>query len=1128
MLAKRLIKSNDAGGGACTNTVDLYNPFPDGGGVALYQLNGNADDVSGNYNGTASNVTYGAGQFGQAGVFNSSNSSQIEIAATATTPVDVSKSNYSISLWVKTTSTSSERLISKYANDDAVAPFTLANNADGTLSFVERGGSGGTVTEITTTTLTVNNGNWHHVVVTKSPTATTIYIDNSAFVNNNTHTQVDGGTTPWRIGRDNPSSPSYFNGEIDQVRIFNRALRPYEVEALYTEEYCTPTIVPSEHFNTVLYTGNQSTQSITGVGFQPDFIWIKERTSTSSHALFDSVRGVNKVLASDTTDAEDVDNPNLLTSFNSDGFSLGDNNRTNQGSIEMVSWNFKAGGAAVTNTDGTITSQVSANTEAGFSIVSWTSNYSGNVNESVGHGLNQVPDLYIVKKRNNTSQWYVYAQDLIGNNTLKLNTTDAISSSGWISAPTETTFNAWDWSSGSEMITYCFAEVEGFSNFGSYVGTGASGNTIVTGFEPAFAIFKRVSSTSSWFMIDNKRNPSNPRDLFLNADTSDAEYVPSHGVEFLENGFSFISTDLNGTGQTWMYMAFAADPTTIEPTLEDSFNTVTYTGNGGTQNIGGVFEGGGSFNGSSSKIEIGSVISSVSDTTDFSFSQWLNFNALPTSGGIMGIWGSSSANLAAIRVAIIETSGQYELSFLRNFNNSYYYANSYPTLSLNNNSWYNLVLTYVASTKTVKYFLNGSQVSEFNLDQSAVFTIDGNLTLGAYTASHPARTFNGSIDQVRIFNTALTAAQVTELYEETDADSSVCNFPSGAGAVALYELNGNANDTCGTYNGTASNVTWLNNGVGFQPDLVWFKNRDTTNYHQLLDSIRGAGNRLFSNVTNAESFATDTLQSFDPNGFTVGSDNDVNGSGYGIVAWCWKGAELPAINSNGSIPSVVSANPAAGFSIVSYTGNGNAATIGHGLNLEPSVVIVKNREDALGWMVYHSSVITATSTNKDYLELNTGDSIQTKGSATTFEGVDDNTIALGTTTQLNRDGDSYIAYCFHSVPSFSKIGSYIGDGTKTGPIITTGFRPAWVMIKWTDDPNNSSSWTIYSNKINTGDVADTRLVADTSGAEVTSLPTDTNVRIINFSDTGFEIAGNSGLINSLNGTYIYMAFANQF
>lgn len=900
MLAKRLIKSNDSGG--CTNTVDSYNPFPDGGGVALYQLNGNADDVSGNYDGTASNVTYGAGQFGQAGVFNGTNAS-IDIAATATTPLDFSNRNYSISAWVKTTITGSGVVVAKYGDTDSLRSFTFGF-VSGTLRIYERINGGGTSTSANTS---VNDGNWHHVVVTKSPTQTIIYIDGAADVtNNNTTTANNGGTYPIQIGRDNPSSPDWFNGSIDQVRIFSRALRPYEVEALYTEEYCTPTIVPSEHFNTVLYTGNQSTQSITGVGFQPDFIWIKERTSTSSHALFDSVRGVNKVLASNTTEAEDVDNPNLLTSFNSDGFSLGDNNRTNQGSIEMVAWNFKAGGAAVTNTDGTITSQLSANTEAGFSVVSYTGN--GVSGATIGHGLGVEPSMIIVKNRDLSANWTVYhkgVDSIPENYRLVLNTTTAKedeTNNGWNdTAPTSSVFSvgngSWVNNSNDSIIAYCFAEVEGFSNFGSYVGTGASGNTVVTGFEPAMVIAKMTSSTDNWRIYDNKRI-----DSVLYPNLSNQQDIANH-ITFLENGFTWNTNNSNSTGQEFIYMAFAADPTTIEPSLEDSFNTVTYTGNGGTNAI---------------------------------------------------------------------------------------------------------------------------------------------------------------------------------------------------------------------------------TGVGFQPDLVWLKNRDQADNHRIHDSIRTAGYFIETNTTNAEQYSSNQVTSFDSNGFTLGSANTVNTNGEDYVSWNFKGAELPAINSNGSIPSVVSANPAAGFSIVSYTGNGNAATIGHGLNLEPSVVIVKNREDALGWMVYHSSVITATSTNKDYLELNTGDSIQTKGSATTFEGVDDNTIALGTTTQLNRDGDSYIAYCFHSVPSFSKIGSYIGDGTKTGPIITTGFRPAWVMIKWTDDPNNSSSWTIYSNKINTGDVADTRLVADTSGAEVTSLPTDTNVRIINFSDTGFEIAGNSGLINSLNGTYIYMAFANQF
>jgi hypothetical protein len=328
-------------------------------------------------------------------------------------------------------------------------------------------------------------------------------------------------------------------------------------------------------FNTVTYTGNDLLAGIqvTGVGFQPDLVWIKARTSAQNHDITDSVRGTHKWLASNLTQAETDEPLYGIDSFDLDGFTISSSGgRTNAG-FDYVAWCWKAGGAAVTNTDGTITSQVSANVDAGFSIVSYTG--TGTTTGTVGHGLGLIPSVFIVKERTATStSGGIWGVHFVPENLIAfLNLTNAAgdgtnggTNGGFATnQTTDTTLqfitgfnsnNNWN-NNGSDYIAYCFAEVAGFSKFGSYVGTGENGNDQVLGFEPAFAIFKRTTSTSSWFIIDNKRSPSNPRNLFLNADTSDAEYTPTHGVEFLENGFRFISTDLNGLDQTWIYMAFA-------------------------------------------------------------------------------------------------------------------------------------------------------------------------------------------------------------------------------------------------------------------------------------------------------------------------------------------------------------------------------------------------------------------------------------------------------------------------------------------------------------------------------------------------------------------------------------------
>ena len=270
----------------------------------------------------------------------------------------------------------------------------------------------------------------------------------------------------------------------------------------------------------------------------------------------------------------------------------------------------------------------------------------------------------------------------------------------------------------------------------------------------------------------------------------------------------------------YIYMAFAADPTTVEPSLEDSFNTVTYTGNGGTQSIGGVFEGGGSFNGSSSYVSNSSSL--TSGNNPFSVSVWVN----TTSTGVFFFLGNStvSGSLNTSFYISVETGGAYSGNVrIGNFGTDLFTSST----SVDDGNWHHIAFTSDGTTS--KLYIDGTE-SNTTLHTWAISA--ALLEIGRGTSSYY---FNGSIDQVRIFNTALTAAQVTELYEETDADSSVCDFPSGAGGIALYELNGNANDTCGTYNGTATNVTWLNNGVGFQPDLVWIKARSVE--HLLLHML---------------------------------------------------------------------------------------------------------------------------------------------------------------------------------------------------------------------------------------------------------------------------------------------------
>jgi hypothetical protein len=258
--------------------------------------------------------------------------------------------------------------------------------------------------------------------------------------------------------------------------------------------------LPTDYFNTVLYTGNGSTQSITGVGFQPDWVWTKNRTNANSHQLYDAVRGVQKALFSNGTDVEDT-NANFLTAFNSDGFSVGSSAGLNGNGTNVVSWNWLGANTTVSNTSGTITSTVSANTTAGFSIVSYTGNAGTNV--SVGHSLGITPKIVLIKNRTNVSDWFWFTTAIDSSYDFLYLNLDNAKTDSTTTAPTSSFIyaNGVNNTSANNYIAYCFAEVKGYSKFGSYTGNGSADGTFVyTGFKPAFFFMQKIRR-SKWCMV---------------------------------------------------------------------------------------------------------------------------------------------------------------------------------------------------------------------------------------------------------------------------------------------------------------------------------------------------------------------------------------------------------------------------------------------------------------------------------------------------------------------------------------------------------------------------------------------------------------------------------------------------
>jgi cell wall assembly regulator SMI1 len=336
---------------------------------------------------------------------------------------------------------------------------------------------------------------------------------------------------------------------------------------------------PGLYFNTVLYTSNNgsSPRTISGVGFQPDWVWVKNRDSSDfNHVAADSVRGLNTFSSPDTNSGELTNHAaGFISSANSDGFVItaGSSNLSNydSGSNKQVAWCWKAGGSASSNSDGDITSSVSANQTAGFSIVTYTG--TSTATDTVGHGLGAKPGWIVIKDRGGTNHWCVAYPDTLNNNqVLQLNLTNAIfnDSAGFNdTVNTGTTSSVFvsgngglTGSNSTNYVAYCFVEKQGYNKFSTYSGNGSTDGTFVyTGFKPAWILLKKTGSGNNWNIFDNKRNTFNVVTQAIAAQESGTGQNADF-IDFLSNGFKLRSTDsdVNGSGSTYVYAAFAESP----------------------------------------------------------------------------------------------------------------------------------------------------------------------------------------------------------------------------------------------------------------------------------------------------------------------------------------------------------------------------------------------------------------------------------------------------------------------------------------------------------------------------------------------------------------------------------------
>ena len=643
-------------------------------------------------------------------------------------------------------------------------------------------------------------------------------------------------------------------------------------------------VTPNQGFDCVLYTGNGGTQSISSLNFQPDLVWFKSRSESQNHAMFDVVRGVEKRIHPNLTQSED-DSATGLTAFNSNGFTVGSNNANNKNNVTYVAWCWKAGGTASSNTEGTITSSVSANNTYGFSIINHVGTGAAG---TFGHGLSSAPDFMIFKNRAATDNWFVWTRALNDTNTGGItNSTNAFFTNGVQelnqTLPTDSVIhvgsNLATNGSGQNVITYAWTEKPGFSKFGKYVGNGSTNGPKVTlGFKPRYIMLRSTSGSRAWCIYDTARdtNTTNDNNLFANnnsAESSDS----SHNITILDDGFQLATTSVNrnGSGETYVYMAFAQ--TVGDASGNDSLFDSPVNGTQSDTGVGGEVSGNyatlnplhttGMNAGTGAAVLSNGNLDATSNTSAYKN----NFGTIvfPASGKyyfeVTVVSNNGTNNQTAGIAAITGTAKKYLLDcFATSSTSKRSLVDSSATNlsgSFNVGDVIGVAVDCDAGTAVIKHN---------NTDIDSGYTLDSSVTYAPFFSGYNCGT------------SAFNFGQRAWVYSAPSNHKALCttNLPTPTIAdgsdyfdVSLWTGDGN----------TGRNIT----GLSFSPDFTWIKCRSLAKAHALFDTVRGANKRLQSNSSNAETTHTDQLSAFISNGFTIEDNNTVNDNGATYVGWSW-------------------------------------------------------------------------------------------------------------------------------------------------------------------------------------------------------------------------------------------------
>ena len=941
--------------------------------------------------------------------------------------------------------------------------------------------------------------NW--VVLDRERGSSWLEADGDAAENSNSNQQITFENDGFTV------SGGKFNADGQTMIYMAFADRPgnhFDVNNIVTNEGLTTS---KSQFDIVTYTGTGSSQSLS-LSFQPDLIWCKTRSNAVDHKLVDSVRGLTKVQEPNNARVDSTDS-NGITATSATGFTVGSSSDFNTSGRTYAAWCWKAGGTAVSNTDGSIASSVSANAQYGFSIVSYTGTGSA---ATIGHGLSSTPKMILVKPTSASGSWQTFHVGIGNTGSTHLNSVAGVdtASSYWNNTdPTSSVFTVGSSNtvnqSGTTFIAYCFANVPGYQRIGS-VETG-SNPVVITGFKPRFLLTKKIQGSEHWFMHDSQRdtNDDDNRTTF-EANNSNAEETggSARKVVFLNDGFQLVGGDVDVSGGTTIYWAIGDDEIgSDEDCVVDVPNAVTADADA-TDTTGGYQRGnyctwnGAALvsNGSSNSTFTNGNLQGTTSNSNVS-------GALGTIGVSSGKWyyeitcgaftGGTGLEIGASQEDLQSTISTSEGA--GDCPNGYFYIND--GRKVNNSSASSYGASYTdgdvigvaldLDNSTIEFFKNGvSQGDAYtSMNDGTYFPAVGdynNSGTASFTANFGQMRFKYSIP------TGYSTLNTTALPAATIADGST------AFGVLTYSGNGNARTLT---------------GLNMNPDFIWIKSRSSAQKHVLVDSVRttSTGEYLASDSTQAE--GTGVHISGTENGITIADPNAstiwYNDSSHTYVAWAWDAGSSTVSNTDGSISANVRANQSAGFSIIKATISGSG-TIGHGLNAKPHMVFRKRIDSTSDWYV-----AVDTGSVEGYLLLNSTATINTESQGLTS--------SVFTAAWLGNSGEEWINYAFAPVAGYSAIGTYQGNGSSDGPMVYTGFRPKWILMK--NATTGSTDWRIYDTERSTDNPMGDAISANTTAAEISTS------NLIDGLSNGFKCRGTGSFLNTSGDTFVYLALAEN-